>query len=551
MNIVQEVRRSFRSVIGSPVPSQATSQGGYHPKDPRLLELLGLRKSTNAGVTVDHYDMIGLPNIFRGIEIISNKVSGIPFTVQQKIGENSWENDPSHPSWKAIAIDPHDEFKQMDFRRTMTSWAIGRGNAVAHINRPSWPRNGKIELTPLLPDRTVPVRITAEGARKHNIADELIGKLFYETTIGSDRVAYPADDCLHIRRMGGNSYWGYDVCDLLIESLGGMKAREEFGHRFYGQGANPAGFVEVPGQMSDEAYDRLRESVANKMEGMGRAHRAILLEEGATFKQLTIDPEKAQFLEGRQFDYRVVANIVGIKVHKLIDAETNAYGSLEMAESEHRDDDILPWIEQWSGEYNRKMLTKTQRENLTHRVSCEEAKIDGWVPFKDRASGVVEMVNNDLLTRDEGRHILGFGPSGDGFGSRHKTPMNIDFTDQKNLVLESGSPANSDRTVEPPEDKPHEPSETQLAELKDAWLGKIRKRLGKQCLRLAEKDAGELIAWVDSLESESAPESIQADVDQLYQQVKSELTAVVNSVLPEGVTLAAKIQETISDWPQT
>ena len=71
-------------------------------------------------------------------------------------------------------------------------------------------------------------------------------------------------------------------------------------------------------------------------------HRIMVLEEGAKFHQWTVDPAKAQFLEGLQFDYRQLANIIGIKVHKLIDTANSAYASLEQANSEHRDDDLLP-----------------------------------------------------------------------------------------------------------------------------------------------------------------------------------------------------------------
>lgn len=597
MNLAEMILDSVSAVRGR----MALKESGYHPSDPRLMDMLGLSGTTKAGVRMDHTEMIGLPAIKRAIEILSNKVAAVPFYVFRNNADETKTWDKRHPAWKCVAIKPNEEIKRLDFIRTMTAWAIGWGNAVAYIDRPNWPnRNGRVELIPLLPDRTRPIRITQNMVKKYDIMHDLVGKLYYETRIGDEYEYFEADNCLHIRGLGPNPYVGYDICDLLIEALGGVKARLEFGQRFYGQGANPAGFFEHPGTISEEAAERIKRSIAQQSEGMGRAHRYLLLEEGMAFKPLTIDPQKAQFLEGMQFDYRVVANIVGIKVHKLIDAATNSYNSLEMAESEHRDDDIIPWINQWKGEYESKLLLQREQEEMTHSITCDDEFLDGWVSFSDRASGVVELHNNNLITRDEGRRRLNFGPSNDTDGRRFMAPMNIEFTDSKNL-LDPVDPSAS--TTRPDSDPPSDdrddddsqalitqsidtihagqlpvtlaadeaatPDVTSLTiqpvaiavqdhgevvgrqvfdELADAWLGKIRRRVGKQAVKIAAKDTSGFIDWVDRMQTESAPGAIQERVDGLYADMKEQLTAVVNSTLPEGQTLAGTVQRVVSEW---
>jgi HK97 family phage portal protein len=338
----------------------------------------------------------------------------------------------------------------------MTSWAMGWGNAVAHIHRPQWPFGGAVELTPLLPDRTIPVRITERMVKNYDIDENLLGVLYYQTRINDVEVSFPATDCLHIRGLGPSTYWGWDIVELLVQHIGGSQARAEFGHRFYGQGANPGGFIEVPGGLDEEAELRFTESIKRGMEGMGKAHRIMVLEEGAKFNQWTIDPEKAQFIEGLEFDYRVIANIIGIKVHKLIDSANSSYNSLEQANSEHRDDDLLPWINQWTGEYNKKMLTDLQRNRMTHVIDIDDEYIEGFVPFRDRVAGVVEAKNNDLITRDEGRSRLNWGPSRDSNGKRFTIPMNIEFTDDKMSIADMAklkSPAPPRNLPSPADDR--------------------------------------------------------------------------------------------------
>lgn len=434
---------------------------GVHPKDPKVARFFGVGTPTAAGVKVSHDSTMAIPAIYRGINIIANGLSRVPFYVFKQDEDGNHSFAKGHTSWKAISVEPNPEIKQVDFRRTMTAWAVGWGNAVAHISRPGWPNGGPVVLTPLLPDRTYPVRITANMVKNYDVDQNLLGMLYYQTRINDVEVAYPASDCLHIRGLGPNPYWGWDIVELLVQAIGGAQARAEFGHRFYGQGANPGGFINIPATstMDEEAEKRFVESIKRGMEGMGKAHRLMVLEEGATFQQWTIDPAKAQFLEGMQFDYRVLANIIGIKVHKLIDGANSAYASLEQANSEHRDDDLFPWILQWLGEYNTKMLTERQRNEMSHVVEIDDEYIDGWVPFKERAEGVVLLKNNDLITRDEGRSRLNWGPSKDRNGNRHTIPMNIEFTDDKvkMTALEMDvlrNPPPPTRTLPAPADNP-------------------------------------------------------------------------------------------------
>lgn len=428
---------------------------GLHPRDPGIAKMFGIGNMTASGVKVSHDSTMAIPAIYRAMNIIANGVSRVPFYVFKNDDDGGRQFSKGHTSWKAVAIEPHPEIKMVDFRRVMTSWAIGWGNAVAHIRRPQWPYGGLVELTPLLPDRTIPVRITERMVKNYGVDQNLLGILYYQTKINDIEISYPATDCLHIRGLGPNPYWGYDIVEVLAQAIGGASARAEFGHRFYGQGANPAGFIELGGSMDEESEKRFVESVRRGMEGMGKAHRMMVLEEGAKFHQWTIDPAKAQFLEGMQFDYRVLANVVGIKVHKLIDGANSAYASLEQANSEHRDDDLLPWIMQWTGEYNAKMLTQLQRDGMTHEIGVDDEYLEGFVPFKDRADGVVMLKNNDMITRNEGRRRLNWGPSKDRNGSRFTIPMNIEFTDEKMSLGEMASiKQNTPQPDDDPEDDP-------------------------------------------------------------------------------------------------
>lgn len=509
---------------------------GTHPRDPGLANLFRLGPDEKAGISVDHNNVMALPAVMRAVSIISNGVAKVPFYVfKQQDGGESQTWDRSHPSWTAIVRKPNTDITAGLFRQTMTAWALRYGNAVAYIHRPQWPNPGEMEFVPLMPDRTKPIRISQAMAMKYGLSSDSIGKLYYQTRIGDKDVAYEASECLHIRGLGDNPHWGYDVVDVLRESLSGAMAAQEFGHRFYGQGANPAGFIEMPTGMEEEAEIRFLESIRRGSEGMGKAHRLMLLEEGAKFHKWTTDPDKAQFLEGKQFDIRTIAMAIGIKVHKLIDSANSSYNSLEQANQEHKDDDLMPWICRWREEMDDKLLTEEQKRTESHRIDIDDEALE-WVPFSDRARGVVELYNNGLVTKDEGRRRVNFGPSKAASATRYRKPANIEFEDEVRITTEAPK-------ASPPDD---DESQAKLQVVTAAYLEKIARRIGKQASAKASKGGKEFLAWLDALDTEDAPDVIQADVTALFASAREVLGAVADSASED--VLSAEVDAAVAKW---
>lgn len=529
--------------------SAALTFDGANPRDAAISKMLGVGGKTEAGVRVDHLSVMGLPAVMRAVNIISNGVAKVPFYVfkESEDGGRTWDRE--HQAWRAVAVKPCEEMSSYTFRKTMTAWAILWGNAVAYIDRKNWGSSemkGAVDMVPLPPDKTFPIRVSRQMIEKYSIDESFLGKLYYATSVGGKRVTYPAADCLHIRGLGPNPHWGYDIVEVLREAFGGAAAAQSFGNLFYGNGANPAGIIEMPTGLDEEAEERFATSIKRGMEGMGRAHRVMILEEGSKFHQLTIDPAKAQFLEGKQFDIRLLAMAIGIKVHKLIDSANSSFNSLEQANQEHKDDDLMPWIKTWEAEMADKLLTAEQINSGSHSIGIDDEALE-WSPFGDRSKGVVELYNNGLIDKDEGRRRVNFGPSKTPFASRYRMPANIGWEGETAAVVATADPEpqRDDRAAE----VQREEIEAALQQLKAANLLRIARRLGKLATsKAAKKDGGkEFLAWVDSLASEEAPVTqMQADVDALYGSLRDAMTAVADTAKAEELEAAAGVA--VAEW---
>lgn len=492
------ILESFSSMLAS------LSFAGSHPRDPVFARLLGMGTSNNAGVRVDEQSVMALPAIKRAVQIITDKMFGMPWYVFNEL-EDGKEFNRNHPAWNCIHWRANEEMSASSLRQILVQWALVWGNGCAWIDRGS----SNLQMYPLRPDKTKPVRLTERQARV--LDDESMqGRLFIETEIGGEKKLLDYSDVFHLRGLTGNGFWGYDIVELLSETFAGAIAKDEFSNRYFGQGANPAGFIEMPGGLDEEAEGTFMASMAKAMSGLGKAHKIIMLEEGAKFHPVTIDPEKSQLLEGKQFDIRLLAMAIGIKPHKLVDGANSAFASLEQANHEHKDDDILPWVNKMRDEARMKLLSEEESRSGAVVIDVDDEALD-WVPFKERAEGTVELYNNGLITKEEGRARVNFGPSRSKRAKQYRIPMNIVYEDDQALVSSSSASAASESTQDEHKNKASE----DYRDVAEAYLDRIDKRLDAQAKSKA-KDPTAFINWLDALQPEEGPPSIQGLINDLY-----------------------------------
>lgn len=538
---------------------------GSHPRDPAIAKLLGLGSQNTAGVNVTHEKVMAIPAIKRAVQIITDKMYGMPWYVFQE-QEDGREWVRTHKAWRCVNLMANREIDAQSLRQQLTQWAMTWGNGCAYIDREA--DSGSIELLPLLPDRTGLVRVGPNLAEKLGLDRE--GMLMVKTKIGDETRYLDYDDVLHIKGLGDNPYWGWDITELMAECFGGAMAKDEFSNRFFSGGANPVGFVTMDGSLDEESEETYMQSLQKAMTGLGKAHKVILLEEGAKFQQVTIDPIKSQMLEGKQFDVRLLAMAIGIKVHKLIDGANSAFASLEQANHEHKDDDILPWVNKFRVQYARKLLSQDELNSGSHSIDVDDEALD-WVPFSERARGATDLYNNGLITKDEGRRKVNFGPSKSARAKEFRIPANIVYEDDQSMVSgtdgvnsgggSSGSGAERNLTIAETIQKIYlgvgkvvtsdeareivnqetgaslqvpgpefsaapasnngtssEEVPIDYSDVADAYLDRIEKRLIAQAKSKAKSPA-DFLSWLDSLKTEEGPKSIQPQIDQLYSAI--------------------------------
>ena len=236
---------------------------------------------TSAGKPVNERTAMQSTAVYACVRILAESIAGLPLHLYKYSG-NGKEMVVNHSLYRLLHDEPNPDMTSFVFRETLMSHLLLWGNAYAQILRDHAGR--VLGMYPLLPDKMEVDR------------DSVTGEIFYTYTKSTDenpnikqagQVRLKKQDVLHIPGLGFDGLVGYSPIAMAKNAVGISLATEEYGAKFFANGATPGGILEHPGVVKDP--ERLRQSWHAQF-GQKNSHSVAVLEEGMTFHQMTIPP---------------------------------------------------------------------------------------------------------------------------------------------------------------------------------------------------------------------------------------------------------------------
>lgn len=320
----------------------------YSLKDlDKAMDLLITGQPTATGVNVTNSKALQCIAYFDGVRLISETCGQLPLIEYRRLSRGK-ERATDRAVYRLLHDEPNPEMDAMSFKTTLTSHAVTWGNGFAEIQ---WDDNGIPKaLWPLRPDK---MKVGRDSETK---------EIIYVYTLPDGTIAkLPAYRIFHLPGFSFDGLIGYDPVYLAREAIGMALALEEFGGRFFGNGATPGGVLEHPHALSQEAKENLRKSWAEMHQGLSNQHRLAILQEGMTFKQIGIPNNNAQYLESRVFQIQEIARILHIPPHMLGELSRGTFSNIEHQGIEFVQYTMTPWFKRWEGTSTRKLLLPTEK----------------------------------------------------------------------------------------------------------------------------------------------------------------------------------------------
>ena len=238
------------------------------------------------------------------------------------------------------------------------------------------------------------------------------GKLTYTySTTSGQQVKLRPEDVLHIPGLGFDGIMGYSPIAIERNAVGLSIAAEEFGGKFFGNGATPSGILTHPNTVKNPKA--LRESWMEAYGGSSNSNRVAILEEGMTFTRISMPNNEAQFLETRRFQVEEICRIYRVPPHMIADLEHATFSNIEHQSIDFAVHCIRPWLVRIEQAINRALFSEKEKG----RFYCQ-FNLDGLMrgSYKERMEGYSIARQNGWMSANDIRALENQNPIPDEEG---------------------------------------------------------------------------------------------------------------------------------------
>lgn len=354
-----------------------------------------LMGTSSSGRKVNERSAMQMTAVYSCVRILSEAVASLPLHVYERTAKGT-AKAIKHPLYKVLHDEPNPEMTSFVFRETLMTHLLLWGNAYAQVIR-----NGKGEvlgLYPLMPDRMQVNR------------DEK-GEIYYEFLVNegkSERLSQT--EVLHIPGLGFDGLVGYSPIAMAKNAIGMAIATEEYGAKFFANGATPSGILEYPGTVKDP--EAMRESWSKGFSG-GNSHKVAILEEGMKYTPISISPNEAQFLETRKFQINEIARIFRVPPHMVGDLEKSSFSNIEQQSLEFVKYTLDPWVARFEQAITRRLLSDEEKKSYYVKFNVDgllrgdyQSRMNGYAIGRQNgwmsANDIRSLENLDRIPSEEG-----------------------------------------------------------------------------------------------------------------------------------------------------
>ena len=359
---------------------------------------------TTSGKTVTERTAMQMTAVYSCVRILAEAVAGLPLHLYKYTDDGGKEKAINHPLYRLLHDEPNPEMSSFVFRETLMTHLLLWGNAYAQVIRNG--KNEVIALYPLMPN-------------KMSVDRDSNGQLYYSYYRGSDEairdtqntVILKPSDVLHIPGLGFDGLVGYSPIAMAKNAIGMAIACEEFGAKFFANGAAPSGVLEHPGTIKDPS--RVRDAWQSQFGGSSNSGKVAVLEEGMKYTPISISPEQAQFLETRKFQINEIARIFRVPPHMVGDLEKSSFSNIEQQSLEFVKYTLDPWVIRWEQSIQRALLSHDEKAVYFAKFNLEgllrgdyQSRMNGYAIGRQNgwmsANDIRELENLDRIPAEEG-----------------------------------------------------------------------------------------------------------------------------------------------------
>ncbi len=362
---------------------------------------------STAGKNVTERSSMQMTAVYSCVRVLAEAVAGLPLHLYKYTDSGGKDKALEHPLYFLLHDEPNPEMTSFVFRETLMMHLLLWGNAYAQLIR-----NGRGEVVGIYP--LMPNRVSVNRDDKGNIYYKYLRGLEDAHLNKENEVILLHSEVLHIPGLGFDGLVGYSPIAMAKNAIGMAIACEEYGAKFFANGATPGGILEHPGVVKDP--ERVRASWNSAFGGSANANKVAVLEEGMKYTPISISPNEAQFLETRKFQINEIARIFRVPPHMVGDLEKSSFSNIEQQSLEFVKYTLEPWLIRWEQSLVRSLILPGEKGKYFIKFNVDgllrgdyESRMNGYATARQNgwmsANDIRALENLDQISEEDGGNL--------------------------------------------------------------------------------------------------------------------------------------------------
>ena len=333
--------------------------------------------SSNNSITATTAQRIA--NVFGCINIKANALAILPIKVYVDEKEGKKE-DKTSILYELLRHQPNAELTAFEWKKMISQDLDLRGNHYCQIIRNGL--NKIVELQPLFSDK-MQVKFSSKKEKAY----------YY------NRIKIASYKILHfIDIPDEQGLKGISRIEKAKQTLEFANNTATHGNKVFKNSVSPTGAFEIPGELTEAAFNRLNTDLQEKYSGLNNSGQPLLLEGGLKFVPMSLKNSDAQWIESKKLNREEIATIFGVPSSMLNDTANTAYTNLEQKYQEFHIGTILPLTTLIESKCRQSLLNPKEKNTISIKFVYN---ILMRVNAKDRAEYFRTMFNVASISPNE------------------------------------------------------------------------------------------------------------------------------------------------------
>lgn len=300
----------FTRWFAPPPPYEPPETRDWSISDPSITMLLGGAPAL-AGVTVSEQTVLGIPAVWRSVELIAGSIAALPLHTIEEKPDGTRQRIPSFLDDPGRVVG----LTSSQWKSVVTRHLLIHGNAfLRHVY------GGAGQVLGLQPIHPSAVAVDV---------DKDSGAITYKVSLANGSTAvYTSQTMTHIAGPSTDGIRGLSPLQVLKNTFGTTIAAERSAARLFGNGALMSAIVTPEDDLTDDQAIEVKGVLDRRMAGGEHAGEIAVINRKLKITQWSLSAEDAQWIQARSFQIEEICRVFGLSpIHLAQNEKQTSFGT--------------------------------------------------------------------------------------------------------------------------------------------------------------------------------------------------------------------------------